>query len=182
MMRLLGKDREMRTLSLWLLSSLIIAACGGGVPDSPQQAERPATTSETPTAAPAAAPAVSINAVMVDWVDHAAHALWNVEVQAPKDERGWREVERHATQLAAAGTLIALGGTGQADPGWAKLPAWGMYSRQLTDVGLTAFNAARNRNLGDLTKNNERLLATCESCHKEFKPDSPTEGRVHDPE
>jgi cytochrome c556 len=57
-----------------------------------------------------------------------------------------------------------------------------MYSRQLTDVGLTAFNAARNRNLADLTKNNERLLATCESCHKEFKPDSPTEGRVHDPE
>jgi hypothetical protein len=28
---------------------------------------------------------VSINALMVDWVDHAAHALWNVEQegQAP---------------------------------------------------------------------------------------------------
>lgn len=127
---------------------------------------------------------MSINALMVDWVDHAAHAQWNVEQegQAPKDEKGWREVERHATQLAAAGTLIALGGTGQADPGWAKLPAWRMYSQQLTEAGLTAFNAARNRNLADLVKNNARLLATCESCHKEFKPDSPTEGRVHDPE
>ena len=63
-------------------------------------------------------PAVSINALMVDWVDHAAHAQWNVELegQAPKDDKGWREVERHATQLAAAGTLIALGGTDKPIP------------------------------------------------------------------
>jgi hypothetical protein len=67
------------------------------------------------------------------------------------------------------------------DPAGRSGDLW-MYSRQLTEAGLTAFNAARNRNLAGITKNNERLLATCESCHKEFKPDSPTEGRVHDPE
>jgi hypothetical protein len=125
---------------------------------------------------------VTINAVMVDWVDHATHPLWNAEVQAPTDERPWREIERHATQLATAGTTISLGGTGQADPGWAKSPQWKAYSQQLTDAGLDAFKAARNRNIADLTKINARLLTACDSCHEEFKPESPTEGRVHDPE
>lgn len=166
--------------SLWLLlsaGSLVLPACGGAQ-QSPPEAQ------QTTAATPVVAPAVSINDMMVDWIDHAAHALWNAEQsgQVPKDEKAWREIERHATQLAAAGATIALGGTGQADPGWARQPAWQTYSQQLTDAGLVAFKAARNRNISDLTKNNERLLATCESCHKEFKPDSPTEGRVHDPE
>ena len=64
-----------------------------------------------PRGAPVVAPAVSINDLMVDWVDHAAHALWNVEEegQVPKDEKAWKEIERHSTQLSsrqrATGTL-----------------------------------------------------------------------------
>jgi cytochrome c556 len=84
--------------------------------------------------------------------------------------------------LSASGQTIPLGGTGQADPAWAKSPAWKTYSQQLTDAGVDGFKAARNRNLADLMKVNEQLLASCESCHKEFKPESPTEGRVHDPD
>ena len=172
----------MRRLSFWLLlgaGALVFVGCGGA-----QQRPQEAQPTIESTAAPGVAPAVSINDLMVDWVDHAAHALWNVEEegQVPKDEKAWREIERHSTQLAAAGTLIALGGTGQADQGWARQPAWKMYSQQLTGIGLDAFKAARNRNLADLTAINSRLVSTCLACHKEFKPDSPTEGRVHDPE
>jgi cytochrome c556 len=84
--------------------------------------------------------------------------------------------------LSASGQTIPLGGTGQADPAWAKSPAWKTYSQQLTDAGVDGFQAARNRNLVDLMKVNEQWLASCDSCHKEFKPESPTEGRVHDPD
>lgn len=170
----------MTRLSQWAVLGATVLSLGcGGAQEAPQNT---GAVTQPPAAAAAVPPAVSINALMVDWVDHSAHAMWSAEVQAPKDEASWREVERHATQLAAAGTTISLGGTGQADPGWAKSPLWRTYSQQLTDAGLDGFKAARNRNIADLTTINGRLLASCESCHKEFKPDSPTEGRVHDPE
>ena len=89
---------------------------------------------------PAVSPVVSINALMVALVDHASHELWNVEKEggAPKNDQAWQEVEHHATQLAGAGTLIAVGGTGQADPGWAQSPEWKKYSGQLNEAGLAA--------------------------------------------
>ncbi len=157
---------------------MVLPGCGGGNEAPPPEAQQPA-----PAEAPVT-PAVSINAMMVDWVDHSAHAMWNVEVagQAPRDEKGWREIERHATQLAAAGSLLTLGGTGEADAGWAQSPTWRAHARELSDVGLATFNAARNRNLVEVTTNNGRLLAVCEGCHKEFKSELPTEGRVHDPD
>ena len=124
---------------------------------------------------------VSVNALMVGLVDHAGHELWNAEREgrAPKNDAEWREIEHHATQLAAVGSLIALGGTGKADPGWAQLPDWKKYCQQLNDAGLAALNAARGKNLEALVKANGQLVEVCESCHKQFKPDLPTEGIVH---
>ena len=51
-------------------------------------------------------PAISINELMVAWIDHSGHELWDVESEgrAPKTDGDWREVERHATQMAASGT------------------------------------------------------------------------------
>ena len=103
---------------------------------------------------------MSINALMVALVDHASHELWNVEKEgaAPKNDQAWQEVEHHATQLAGAGTLIAVGGTGQADPGWAQSPEWKKYPGQLNEAGLAAMNAARAKNLGALVKANGQLV------------------------
>jgi hypothetical protein len=50
-------------------------------------------------------------------------------------------------QLAAAGTLITLGGTGQADAGWAQKPDWNMHARKLTDTAMRAVTAAHGKNL-----------------------------------
>ena len=46
------------------------------------------------------------------WIDNASHVLWDVEKQgfAPKNEADWIEVQDHAIQLAAAGTVIQLPG------------------------------------------------------------------------
>jgi hypothetical protein len=128
-------------------------------------------------------PAVSINELMVAWIDHSGHELWDVEPEgrAPKTEADWRAVERHATQLAASGTLTALGGTGQADAGWARSPLWKKYSQELTHAGLSALAAARSRNFEQLLKANGQLVDVCEGCHNEFKPAVPTEGKTHQP-
>jgi hypothetical protein len=118
---------------------------------------------------------------MVGLIDHAGHALWDVEREGrtPGTDEAWEDLEHHAVQIAAAGTLIALGGTGKADPGWAQLPDWKAQSRALTEAGLAAMNASHSKNLEALVKANSQLVEACERCHKEFKPELPTEGIVH---
>ena len=158
------------------LSAVLFFGCNTGGEQS--QAARPPSLPP-----PAVAPAVSVNDLMVAWIDHSAHELWDVEMEghAPKNDAGWREVERHATQLAAAGPLLALGGAGQADAGWAQSPAWGKHTQALTNAGMAAHSAARAKNLEALIKANGELVEVCENCHKEFKPALPTEGKVHQP-
>jgi len=136
----------------------------------------------SPNASPVPVPvALSINAEMVGLVDHAAHALWDVEREghAPKSDEEWAEVEDSAVQLAAAGTVIALGGTGPADAGWAQLPDWKTFSRELRDGALVARSAAQGKNLEALVKANGRIVDVCEACHKAFKPQLPTEKILH---
>jgi Cytochrome C' len=131
--------------------------------------------------APAVPPAVSINALMVGMVDHAGHVIWNAgaEGRAPKTDKDWEEVEHHAIQLAGASTLITMGGTGPADAGWAQLPDWRRYSKEMSDEAVAVLTAARSKNQDGLMKAGDQLVTTCEGCHKQFKPDLPTEGLVH---
>jgi Cytochrome C' len=126
-------------------------------------------------------PMLSINAEMVGVVDHAAHALWDAEREghAPASDAHWAEIEDSAVQLASSGTLIALGGTGPADPGWAQLSDWKTFSRELRDAALAARTAAQAKNLEALVKANGQVVDVCESCHKAFKPQLPTEKILH---
>jgi len=118
---------------------------------------------------------------MVALIDNASHVLWDVEKQgfAPKDEADWIEVEDHAMQLAAAATLLQLGGTGPSDAVWAQAANWRTNARLMGDAGRAAYTAAKSRNLEAVIKANGDLVATCEGCHKEYKPDAPTEGITH---
>jgi hypothetical protein len=161
--------------------ALGVLALGIGAAACSTQTEQPPATETTRPAAPAPAvpPAVSINAVMVALIDHAAHELWNVEKTAPKDDNGWRAVEHHAIQLAAAGPVLVAGGTGERDRAWAATPTWAAHARRQTDAATAAIDAARSKNVESLTVANGRLLEACEACHKEFKPDLPTEGITH---
>lgn len=153
----------------------LVAACGSNTPPPP------ATTGAEAAPAPRVPPAISINAMMVALVDHSAHAIWDAAATPPATDHDWQQLEYHAMQTAAAGTLIATGGTGPADPGWVQLPAWREWSQQLTDDGVAAIAAVREKDVATLSTIGDRLLETCEACHKEFKPDVPTEGLVHEP-
>ena len=151
-------------------TALLLAACNTSLEKSGARAP-----------APLFAPAVSINALMVTWVDNAAHVLWDVEKEgfAPKDEADWIELEDHATQLAAAGSLIRMGGTGQADPGWIQQVGWKENAEAMTTAALAELNAAKSRNLEAVVKANGDLVSSCEGCHKAFKPQVPSEGIIH---
>lgn len=126
-------------------------------------------------------PPVSVNALMVGLIDHAGHELWETERDghAPKTDDQWGVLEHHAIQLAAAGQLIAQGGTGPADMGWARLPDWTRFSREMTAIAIEARKAVRAKDLEALKVVNGNLAEVCERCHQQFKPDLPTEGIAH---
>jgi cytochrome c556 len=155
---------------------LLAFGCSNPAPTPPE------TTTTAAAAAPVtAAPDVSINAVMVALVDHAAHNLWEVEREgkAPKTEADWENVIEHAVQIVAAGPAITVGGTGPSDSVWVKTPSWRNHAKRMSDAGLAALNAANSKNLDALVAANGSLVEACEACHKEFKPELPTEGLVH---
>ena len=99
--------------------------------------QAPATSESTPAAAVPAAPEspVSINAEMVALVDHSGHELWDVEKAGPKANIDWANVEHHAIQLAAAGALVRLAGSGVNDREWTQAANWSKSLRRTIRLG-----------------------------------------------
>jgi len=126
---------------------------------------------------------VSINALMVTMVDHSAHHVWDKEaLDRDLTDEEWRLVEYFAIQLAGAGPLIALGGSGPQDKVWAATEQWRTYSQAMSNAAIIAMDAARNKDKALLASAGDALITTCEGCHNGFKPESPTEGILHQPE
>jgi cytochrome c556 len=159
------------------VAALCLSACTSPAPQ--QEAQPPAAVE--PAAPTTAKLDVSINEVMVALIDHAGHNLWNVEQEgkAPKTDADWQVVQEHAVQIAAAGPAITVGGAGSRDAEWVKTPSWLMYAQRMSDAGVAALRAAKSKDQRALVTANGQLVDTCEQCHKEFKPDLPTEGIVH---
>lgn len=125
---------------------------------------------------------ISINALMVTMVDDVAHDIWDGGNKASAlTGREWQVINEHAYQLQAVATLVSLGGTGQADRGWVTSPAWQDWARKLREGGVAVKRAVDTKNQMALRAAGDALVDVCEGCHKQFKPDLPTEGLLHVP-
>jgi cytochrome c556 len=49
----------------------------------------------------------------------------------------------------------------------------------MSDAGVAALNAAHAKNFDALLDANGQLVESCESCHRQFKPELPSEGLLH---
>jgi hypothetical protein len=144
------------------------------------QAPAPAPAATAP-APPAVTPNLSVNELMVTMIDNAGHVLWDAEKPEfkPRNDADWLELQDHAIQIAAASTLIQVGGTGPSDMVWAPDARWRADAQKMGEAATGALAAAKQKNLPALVASNSALVETCESCHKQFKPDLPTEGVIH---
>lgn len=168
-------------ISAVVLGSLWVVGCGGPAGTPSGAPLGPATTGDAGAGSTTLAPGVSINAMMVAMVDHAGHALWDVEREgkAPSSDADWNQVTEHAVQTVAAATAITTAGTGPSDAVWTQSTSWRAHAQRMSAAGQAALAAARGKNFDALVKANGDLVDACEGCHKEFKPDLPTEGIVH---
>ena len=162
------------------LGTILVASCQSNTPQQESAPAAPATVAAAP-AAPAVTLPVSYNELMVAMIDNAGHVLWDVEKEGfePKNDADWVEVEDHAIQLGAAGSLLKLKGTGPADAGWLTQVGWTSNAEAMGSAAMAAHAAAKARNKEALVKANGDLVAACEGCHKQFKPSLPTEGISH---
>ena len=159
--------------------ALTIYGCGDATERESGEIAQPdmQAIQEATLMAPTVPPEVSVNALMVSSIDHAAHVIWETESEPPATDDDWLELEYHAIQL----TMISLGGSGPADAGWARLPAWEQYAQEMTDIGVSVLQASRNKYVDGVIAAGDDLVDACENCHQEFKPELPTEGLVHTP-
>src|SRR4030095_5624627 len=153
--------------SLWIKATLITVVFGLGACTESQKGE-PETKQQTVAPALSVPLGVSINAVMVGLVDHASHSIWDAATpeKAPKTDKAWEEIQHHAIQIAAAGSVIAMPGTGKSDAEWVKNPEWQRYARELSEIGGQAWDAAKKKDEKATSDVGDKLVANCESCHK----------------
>jgi hypothetical protein len=98
---------------------------------------------------------------------------------APKTDADWDNIVEHATQVAAAGALIRLEGTGPNDRAFVQQPDWQKFAADVSNAGIAALRAAEAKNHDALVTANGQLVDACEGCHKRFKPALPSEGIMH---
>lgn len=160
---------------LVLTASFSLAACQ-------QEAEAPAEDATETAATEPSTPSFSVNRQMVSLIDNESHVLWNAEQEgaAPQSEADWNTIEDHALQIYAAGHMLLSGGSGPEDAEWSGQPEWQTHARSLMAAAMAAASAAESKNLDALITANGQLVESCESCHEAFKPDLPTEGRMHE--
>jgi len=135
----------------------------------------PAVEAPKAEAAPAFKPAVNINDVMVSVVDHNSHILWDIGApkKAPKNDADWHVLEHASVTLAAAGSMVSIGGSGPDDAKWAADPEWRRLAQNMTDAALKAKLAVDSKNVPGVLAAGDDLVATCEACHAKFKPAIP---------
>jgi len=158
-----------------------LGACLAAGCSTPAEPPRPSAPVAELSSAPTVLSPVSINAEMVRVVDHAGHQLWNAEKpdMAPKTDADWENIVEHATQIAAAGALIRLEGTGPNDRTFVQQPDWQKFATAVSTAGLAALKAGETKNKEALVAANGQLVDACEGCHKRFKPSLPSEGITH---
>ncbi len=163
-----------------LVLAASLSACAPESVKSETASEATAPVSVAAARPPITLP-VSINAVMVALVDHASEPLWLDAYEPPTTEARWLESEHNAYQMAIGGKLIQLAGTGPKDTAWVADPEWITMADEMSAAGMDALGAAQAKNVAMLNTAGDRLVASCEACHKKFKPDLTSMGIYKSP-
>ena len=125
-------------------------------------------------------PDISINEVMVAQIDHAAHFIWEAaDPDVAARSIDWQEVEHHAIQILSSRSALSMGGNGVNDAMWITQSSWREYVNDMNDGAMQALVSARAQDQRGLARAGDKLVESCESCHRQYKPATPTEGIMH---
>jgi hypothetical protein len=102
--------------------------------------------------------------LMVKIIYPASDALFYIESRTPKSESEWTVLEGQALMVAESANLLMM-------PGRARdQKQWMADAKLMLDAGADAYAAAKKRDVNGIVLVGERLLESCTSCHKNYRP------------
>jgi hypothetical protein len=118
-------------------------------------------------AAPARPPTRNVGTMsdlMVKIIYPASDALFYIESRTPKTETEWTVLEGQALMVAESANLLMM-------PGRARdQKQWMTDAKLMLDAASEGYAAAKKRDVEGIVMINERLLESCTSCHKNYRP------------
>jgi hypothetical protein len=126
---------------------------------------------------------ISINAAMVALTDQSSDYIFAPgNNDMPKSDHDWFLVRNAAYDMMLAGSVIQIPGTGQHDAQWVNEPEWRKLASEMTQVGNRALQLAdaKSTDQAKWQQVGDDLVQTCLSCHEKFKPDTPSQGVLHE--
>ncbi len=119
---------------------------------------------QPPTPRPPTRNVGTMSEIMVKILYPASDALFYIETRTPKTDSEWTALEGQALMLAESANLLML-------PGRARdQKQWMADSKLMLDAGAAALTAVKARNVDAITALSDQLLASCTSCHKNYRP------------
>jgi cytochrome c556 len=138
------------------LTTLLLAACGGGTgPAAPMDV--------APAAHPVPETIATTRQVMLGITVPTSNALFQIG-EGPKDDAGWELVVANANALAESGNLL-LTGTRRIEQ-----PEWAAFAQALIAAAKTASAAALEKNAEKVLESGDAIYGSCESCHAKYLP------------
>jgi hypothetical protein len=102
--------------------------------------------------------------LMVKIIYPASDALFYIESRTPKTDSEWTVLEGQALMVAESANLLMM-------PGRARdQKQWMADAKLMLDAGSAAYAAAKQHDVEGIVMVNERLLESCTSCHKNYRP------------
>ncbi|MSO35288.1 MAG: hypothetical protein EXQ50_04865 [Acidobacteria bacterium] len=106
----------------------------------------------------------TMSELMVKIIYPASDALFYIESRAPKTDAEWTVVEGQALMVAESANLLML-------PGRARdQKQWMADAKLMLDAGAAAVKAAKTKNVEAIAALSDRLMESCTSCHKHYRP------------
>ena len=102
--------------------------------------------------------------LMVKIIYPASDALFYIESRTPKTDSEWTVLEGQALMVAESANLLMM-------PGRARdQKQWMADAKLMLDAAAEGYAAAKKRDVQGIVMINERLIESCTSCHKNYRP------------
>ena len=106
----------------------------------------------------------TMSELMVRIIYPASDALFYIESRTPKTDSEWGALEGQALMLAESANLLMMPGRSRDQKQWMT------DSRMMLDAAADALAAAKKRDVDGIVFVGEKLLESCTSCHKTYRP------------
>jgi hypothetical protein len=119
---------------------------------------------DAPRQSPSMVRVGTMSELMVRLIYPTSDAVFYISSRTPTTDAEWADLQAKTLVLAESANLLMM-------PGRTRAGQWNADSRQMLDAASAAFKAAKAKNVEGIEAVSDRLLESCVSCHKAYRPD-----------